>query len=241
VAPNITVAAAGKFDWMNLLELVDGQCGNWSNGPVGRNEIRETPGSGVFQVIAKTKVNQEHVFMIASGPPAHSPLRYAAEVLALAIGDDSGSRLYWALVDPGLSDSADTSFHEYEGAGSFFTSFSCEPARTAENLAIVEKVLAEVQKNGITEAELQQAKSKLGSRVVRTGERPMGRMQAIGMTWTYLHEYRTVDDELAAFDAVNLKTVRELLDRYPVDRLTTLALGPLEKLQKAAAHRNGHR
>ncbi len=40
----------------------------------------------------------------------------------MVIGDDSGSRFYWDLVDPGLAESADMSFHEYEGAGAYFTS-----------------------------------------------------------------------------------------------------------------------
>jgi predicted Zn-dependent peptidase len=230
VAPNVTVVAAGHFDWPRLTALVEEHCGHWNSGPVGRQGVRETPGSGVFQVLTKPKVAQEHVFIISAGPPADSPMRHAADTLAMAIGDDSGSRLYWALVDPGLADSADTSFHDYEGTGSFYTSFSCEPGQVEENLAIIAEVLEEVQREGITEAELQQAKSKIGSRVVRGSERPMGRMQAIGNAWTYLHQYRTVDDELIAFDAVTLATIRELLDRYPLDRVTTLALGPLDKL-----------
>jgi hypothetical protein len=41
----------------------------------------------------------------------------------------------------------------------------------------------------------------------------------------YPHKYCTVDEELAAFDAVNLKTIRKVLDRYPLDQVTTLALG----------------
>jgi predicted Zn-dependent peptidase len=91
-----------------------------------------------------------------------------------------------------------------------------------------------VQKDGISEEELRQAKSKILSRVVRSSERPMGRMQAIGMTWTYLKKYRTVDEELKSFDAVSLKSVRKLLDRYPLTRTTTFALGPLAKLEGAA-------
>ena len=168
---------------------------------------------------------------MAGGPPADSSLRYAADTLALAVGDDSGSRLYWALVDPGLADTADCSFHDYEGTGSFYTSLSCEPGRTEENLQVVLDVLRDVQRQGITGEELQQAKSKIGSRVVRGSERPMGRMQAIGMAWTYLHQYRTVDEELKAFDAVTLESIREVLQRYPIDRATTLALGPLKELR----------
>jgi predicted Zn-dependent peptidase len=237
VAPNITVVAAGNFDWSHLLDLVKERCGGWQRGPTGRKAVRPAHGSGAFEVLRKGKVAQEHVFLLSEGPPANSPLRYAADTLALVIGDDSGSRLYWALVDPGRADSADTSFHDYEGTGAFYTSFSCEPRKTVKNLAIVHGVLRAVQKEGVTDEELAQAKSKILSRVVRSGERPMGRMQAIGTTWTYLHKYRTVDEELQAFDAVNTKTVRKLLDRYPLDRVTTLALGPLASVKPP--ERNG--
>ncbi len=233
VAPNITVAVAGNFDWPAVIALIESHCGGWTKGAANRIGVTETPGSGTFHVMKREKVAQEHIFLISSAPPADSPLRHAADTLALAIGDDSGSRLYWALVDPGLAESGDCSFHDYEGAGSFYTSFSCEPARTEENLKLVHEVLDDVQKNGITEEDLNQAKSKIGSRVVRSGERPMGRMQSLGMSWTYLKRYRSVDDELKAFNAVTLDSIREVLDRYPLGRLTTLALGPLDKLNGA--------
>jgi len=231
VAPNITVVAAGRFPWKRLVSLVDKQCGSWEKGPVGRKGVRETKGAGTFHIVKKVKVNQEHVFMISPGPPVESPLRYAADILATVVGDDSGSRLYWALVDPGLADSADTSFHDYQGAGSFYTSFSCDPGKVEKNMEIAAGVLRGIRLQGITEDELRQAKSKIGSRVVRGSERPMGRMQAIGMTWTYLRKYRTVDEELKAFESVTRKTIGDLLDRYPIDRFTTLALGPLKKVK----------
>jgi predicted Zn-dependent peptidase len=182
-------------------------------------------------------VTQEHVFMISPGPAADSPLRHAADTLAMVLGDDTGSRLYWALVDPGLAESADVGYHDYEGTGSFFTSFSSEPEQTQKNLAVIRTIFRQVQKDGISEAELAQAKSKILSRVVRASERPMGRMQAIGMSWTYLGMYRSVDDELKAFDAVDLKRIAQVLERYPFDDLAILALGPLKKLR--APHANG--
>jgi len=230
VAANVTVAVAGNVDWSKLVGMVEEHCGRWNSGPVERHHVREAAGSRQFQLVTKESVTQEHVLLFSSGPPAHSPLRYAAQVLSVVIGDDSGSRLYWALVDPGLVESADTGFSEYEGAGCFITSFICEPEGTAKNLEIVRELLRDVQKNGITEEELQVAKSKVTSREVRHNERPRGRMFAVGMNWTYLKQYRSVDDELQAFDAVTLEQVREVLDRYPLDQTTTLALGPLAKL-----------
>jgi len=234
VAPNVTIAAAGNFDWKAFVDLVGRHCGKWETGPVGREDLRETPGGGGFRVMTKEKVVQEHVILIAAGPPAESPLRYAADMLAMAIGDDSGSRFYWELVDPGLAESADASFQENEGAGAFFASFSCEPEQTDENLDIVRRVLRAVRTEGITEDELNQARSKVLSRLVRGSERPKGRMMALGMNWTYQHQYRSVDDELRAFEAVSLADVWKVLERYPIDRVTTLALGPLSEVHRAS-------
>jgi predicted Zn-dependent peptidase len=236
VAPNILVSAAGHFDWPRFVDIVEENCGHWENGPIGRAGIGETPGSGRFEVMTKEKVMQEHVILIASGPPADSPLRHAADLLGMAVGDDSGSRLYWALVDPGLADSADCSFHEYEGAGAFYTSFGCQPEQADEDLAIVLDVLRGVQRDGLSEEELNQARSKVLSRVVRGSERPKGRMMAIGMSWTYQHEYRSVDDDLRAYEGVTLSAVRQVLERYPLDRVTTLALGPLATLHSPGAN-----
>jgi len=231
VAPNITAVAAGNFEWDRFVDLTAAACGKWNGGPAGRENVRPAVGPCSLKVLSKETVTQEHIVLMAPAPPADSPMRYAADTLALALGDDTGSRLYWALVDPGLAESADLSFSEYEGTGAFYASVTGDPERAAASVALVRKILADVQKDGLTAEELQTAKSKIGSRVVRAGERPMGRFQAIGMTWTYLRQYRSIDDDLKSFDAVTLDSIREVLDKYPIDRLTTLALGPLKVLE----------
>jgi predicted Zn-dependent peptidase len=231
VPHNVTVAVAGNFAFDDAVKLIEKRCGGWPVGDAPRVNIKQVQPRKFQQVMTKDKLNQEQVFMLAPAPPADSPERYAADTVAMIIGDDSGSRLYWALVDPGLAESADMSFHDYEGAGSYFTSFSCEPQNTADNLALIQEILREVQREGVSEEELAVAKSKILSRVVRGSERPMGRMQAVGMGWTYLKSYRSVDEELANFDAVSLKDVRNVLDRYPFDQMTVLALGPLANLE----------
>jgi predicted Zn-dependent peptidase len=235
VAPNVTVGAAGNFDWPQFVDVVGRHCGRWESGAAAREGVREAAGTGGFRVVKKDKVVQEHVILIAAGPSAESPLRYAADMLAMAVGDDSGSRLYWELVDPGLAESADASFHENEGAGAFFASMTCEPEQTEDNLAILLRVLRDVREAGIAEDELKQARSKVLSRLVRGSERPKGRMMALGMNWTYQHQYRSVDDDLRSFEAVTLDDVRRVLDRYPLDRVTTLALGPLADVEKPHA------
>lgn len=230
-APNILVAAAGRFDWDELLRLIEQACGHWPSADTGPRRLGEAAGPGGVYPLTKESTTQEHVLVFSPGPPAESPLRYAASTLAIAVGDDTGSRLYWELIDPGLVESASCGTDHNQGCGVTVTSFSCDPTRTAEDLAIVRRVLAAVQRDGITAEELAQAKNKIASRVVRAAEKPMGRMRSIAASWLYLNEYSDVDVELARFDAVSLETIREYLARYPIDRTTTVGYGPLPTLE----------
>jgi predicted Zn-dependent peptidase len=229
-ANNITLSVAGNYDWQRLVNLAGEACSTWNTAEVGRENRTEWAKPGALHVLTREKVQQEYVLFLTAGPPAHSKLRYAADTLALAVGDDTGSRLYWGLVDPGLADSADCSYYENDGSGCVYVSYSCEPEATEQNLGIARKVLADVQRECITAEELKLAKSKIASRVVRGSERPMGRMQAIAAAWNYTGEYRDVDTELANYESVTLADVREYLDRYPVDRSTVIAFGPTPKL-----------
>lgn len=229
VAGNVTVVATGNFDFKEFHRLVHQQCEKWPSGPTPRD--LPAPGSpSAFQAIQKEKVAQEHIMFWAGGPPASSELRYAAEVLVGAIGDDTGSRLYWALVDPGHADATDFSYHEYQAAGAYCGYCGGDPDNAQKNLERYLAVLKTVQAEGITEAEMKVAQAKLASRVVRGNERPMGRLASLGFTWHYLGQYRTADDDLAAIDAVTLKDIRNLLEAYPIHQPTVVALGPVESL-----------
>jgi predicted Zn-dependent peptidase len=229
VAGNITVAVAGNFVFKEFHGLIQKQCENWPSGPTPRD--LPAPGSpSAFQAIQKEKVAQEHIMFWAGGPPAASELRYAAEVLSGAIGDDTGSRLYWALIDPGHADATDFSYHEYQAAGAYCGYCGGDPDNAQKNLERYLAVLTTVQTEGITDAEMKIAQAKLASRVVRGNERPMGRLASLGFCWHYLGQYRTADDDLAAIDAVTLKDIRALLDAYPIHQPTVVGLGPVESL-----------
>lgn len=229
-ADNIVLAAAGNFDWQHLVNLAGAACSSWNTSDTSRENRTEWGGGGGLHVLTRAKVQQEHVLFLAGGPPADSMMRYAADTLALAVGDDGGSRLYWGLVDPGLADGADCTFYEHDANGCVCVSFTCEPGETEGNLGIVRTILADVQRDNITPDELKLAKTKIASRVVRGSERPMGRMQAIAAAWSYTGEYRDVDTELTNYDAVTLEDVRAYLDKYPVDRTTAVAFGPAPNL-----------
>ncbi len=55
--------------------------------------------------------------------------------------------------------------------------------------------------------------------------------------WVYTGEYRDVDVELANYDAVTQKDIRDYPDAYPIHRSTVIAFGPLLELNGVAGQR----
>jgi predicted Zn-dependent peptidase len=184
-----------------------------------------------FQSLHKKNASQQYVLQLAAGPTADDPGRFAAKLLATMLGDDSGSRLYWELVDPGLAEQAGVSHFEYQGAGGFMSFMSCDPEHAVDNLQRMIDTFRCAQADGFTAGELEQAASKLRSRIVLAGERPRGRLFAVGNDWIHRGEYRSVADDLASVAAVTLDEVGDVLARFPLTRNTTVAIGPLKKLK----------
>jgi predicted Zn-dependent peptidase len=232
VAPNIVAVAAGNYDWSRFVDLVEKASGDWPTGKAPRLNRSEPLGAGGLYVIPKPadKVSQQYVTMIAPAAPADHELGYAGALLSTVMGDYTGSRMFWALTDPGIADEAGMGIDECDGAGAYYTSFNCTSERAVECYDIVQKLLADVQANSVTPEEFQQAKTKVLSREVRAGERTQRRLMTVVKDWVYRGEYRSVDDELAAWDAVSMKDIRAVLDRYPLTNQTVTAFGPLERL-----------
>ena len=105
------------------------------------------------------------------------------------------------------------------------------PNDVEENIRRMKRVFDDVNSEGIRAEELEQAKNKVASRIVLRGERPMGRLSSLGGNWVYRGQYRSVADDLATVRAITMDDIRELLDKYPIEMITTVGVGPRDSLQ----------
>jgi predicted Zn-dependent peptidase len=227
---NIVLAGAGRIDFGELVAAARRYCGGWKLLETGR--LLAPPESHeAFRVIHKESATQQYAVQLTGGPNAGDLDRYPAKLLATVLGDDTGSRLYWELIDSGLAEQVSLYHHEYEGAGLFLTYLSCDPERAADNLQRIADVYRHAQECGITADELAQAKSKVASRVVLSGERPRGRLFALGGDWVQRHQYRSVRDDLEAVSGITVEQVLSVLQRYPLTHSTTVTIGPLEEVR----------
>jgi predicted Zn-dependent peptidase len=222
---NVVLAFAGRADWGALLDLANSHCGAWRGGPTAR-QMAPVRGSGAFRAILRADDQQQTVVGACDGPPSESDDRYAGHLLATILGDHTGSRLYWTLIDPGLADGAEVSYQDYNQAGAFFTFLSCEPESTEANLSRIAEVNRTAMAEGLTEEELLQAKNKVLARSVLRSERPMGRLASLGFYWMYHHTYLPLEEELDAFNRVTLADLRRLLVDWPLWPMTIVSVGP---------------
>lgn len=226
---NIALVAAGKIDFDDLVRGADEYCGRWQPFDAPR-EVRPAAANSAFECLYKETSAQEYCLQIANGPSATDDDRFAAKLLATVVGDDSGSRLYWELIDTGLAEHATLGHYDYLGTGLYMTYLCCDPEFAATNLQRVSDIYRRVERDLITAAELDQAKNKINSRVVLSSERPRGRLFNLGANWTHRREYRSVRDDLDAVEAVTLEQIAAVLKKHPLTRGTTVAIGPVAEL-----------
>jgi predicted Zn-dependent peptidase len=232
-ADNVFVAAAGKIDFDRLVDQVARHCGDWQqlgaqrNAPCAESHPR-------FEAVTRPTATQQYVLQLADAPAAEDADRFAARLLATVVGDDTGSRMYWELTDPGLAESVSLGHYEYQGVGMFYTWLACAPELVEENLARLHQIYHQVDREGFNEDELRQAKNKVKSRIVLSSERSHNRLFHVGGNWLQRREYRTVAEELAKLDSVTADDMQAVLRRFPLSRYSTITIGPRDNVSPPA-------
>ena len=226
---NMAVVASGNVDFDRLVREAERWCGHWQPFDAPR-QIEHAPAHAGFHVIKNDLATQEYCLILGDGPGAADHDRYASRLLATVLGDDSGSRMYWELVDNGLADFASMGASEYQGTGLLWGYMCCQPEDTAANLQIMRDVCAKAQQDGLTEKELEQAKNKICAHLVLQAERPSSRLFSVGNGWIQRREYRTVREAVEAYRAVTLNDLHAVMQKYPLTTNTTVCVGPLAEI-----------
>ena len=224
---NMLVSAAGNVDFDLLVATLEQQTKDWQPSHVSRVCAPASPQSG-FERLHRPQSSQEYVLQLAASPAANDPERYAARLLGAIMGDDSGSRLFWELVDPGLLEYAGMATYEYEGIGLMLTVLCCEAETGMQNLERLQAAQEILVSAGVTEDELERAKRKLISGLVLQSERPENRMFSIGNAWLVHGEYKTTRDLIHSYESVQLSDIHHTLTNYPYTTHYTVLVSPHE-------------
>jgi predicted Zn-dependent peptidase len=222
---NISVVCTGNFDWQRFSQQVESLCGGWQSHEAGRNLVF-FGGSKLQQQVNKANLVREHICLVSPSVSAQDKRKYAASLLAVIVGDDTGSRYFWELVDSAMAETATMQYEAMDGVGAFYSYIRCSPENCAKVMNIIKEIYAALAANGITEAELQKSKNKVLSALTIKNELPMGRLVDVGFNWTYTRQYLTMNEEIASINAVTIKDVNDLIAEFSPGDFTQLSLGP---------------
>ncbi|TFG47421.1 MAG: insulinase family protein, partial [Candidatus Brocadiia bacterium] len=228
---NMIVAAAGDIDWDQICSIIKVNCGGWEAKKVERT-YGDFGGTGKRDRIEKANLSLEHVCLMSHCPSAQDRLRFAGALLSTIVGDDTGSRFFWELVDKAIAETAVMQAGSMDGTGVFYSYIRCSSGNAEQVLAIVNKIFADISQNGVTQDELRKAKNKILRALVIKNEIPMGRLIDLGSNWLYLGRYRKISEDVEAIKSVTVEDVFSLIEQYRPADFTHFSIGPATQEQR---------
>jgi predicted Zn-dependent peptidase len=222
---NLCLAAAGNVDFDALVKQAEKLTKNWKPGNFQRTRFTPQHRDSILELKHAPAV-QQYTFQLAAGLTRLDPRRYAFRLMASALGDDSGSRLFWSLVDPGLAESAGMFAQEYDDCGIIGLYLTCAPEDAQENWAILEEMVRGDNQPEISQQELDIARNKVTSSMILSAERPGNRLFTIGNAVTLRGVYETLEQSLAKYQAVDLPSVHAALADFKKQPSALVTVGP---------------
>jgi predicted Zn-dependent peptidase len=222
---NVHLVLAGNYDWDAMVARARERTAGWRDYQVNRGKPAPEPMTG-YERVADAALNRQHTAFFAPGVPVETPDLFAAGIVANVVGDGSGSRLYWELVDKGLTDNAWLSHEAQEGAGAFVGYLSAAPDRADEVLERYREVLQQVQDEGVTPEEWRRSQRKIATSLTFRAETPLGRLMSFGTIYQTLGKYLSVNETVELVMSTPLEAGARILAGRPFDQGFVLSLGP---------------
>ncbi len=220
---NMVLVASGNYDWARFVADAEKYCGAWQDFDATRL-VSPYVAKEMYREYRKKDIKQVHVLFMTDAAAAQDEERYPLTILSMILGDGSGSKIYWELVDPGLVESAGAECDERDGTGLFVASASMEPEKIDEVSDILRRIIS--QPLNFDAADLERAKTKLAAKIVLGGELPMGRMMALGTEWQYRGKVTPLSEVAAKVRAVTRQDIETALERFPLSEWGEFRLLP---------------
>lgn len=219
-ASNLVIAAAGNVDHKQILELASSVLSPGFSRLSSDDLLKAgstTPPETSAPFIVKSRPDLEQAHMIIATPfvGATDKRRYAADLLANIIGGGTSSRL-WQKVreERGLAYSVGASASMYQDCGIFSISAATSPEQVGEVVDLSIAEMRDVVKNGVTADELDLVKQQTRASILLSLEDSASRAAAVAQSEMVYGRQISVEETLAAVEAVTADEVRSIAVEY---------------------------
>jgi predicted Zn-dependent peptidase len=225
VPGNMVLAAAGNLDHDRIVELAESAVGGSEAAPA---PVLEPPGrDGQVLRFHQKETEQYHLCLGGPGIPRGDDRRFALRVLDTILGGSTSSRLFQEVREKrGLAYSVYSYASHYADTGQVALYVGTRPDNVAEAVDVIGSELRRLHQDGVSEDELERARDNVKGRTVLSMESTLTRMNRVGSSVLMDVPLLTVDEVLAAFDAVTLDDVNTLAqDLWQPERMSAAGVG----------------
>ena len=182
------------------------------------------------------ETEQYHLCLGGLGMPRGDDRRFALRVLDTILGGSTSSRLFQEVREKrGLAYSVYSYASHYADSGQVALYVGTRPDNVAEAVDVIGSELRRLHDDGVTEQELERARDNVKGRTVLSMESTLTRMNRLGSSVLMGVPLLTVDELLAAFDAVTLDDVNGLAkELWLPERMSAAGVGGDEAAFRSA-------
>ena len=234
-AQNLIIAAAGNVEHQKIVGLAEKFFGQDSSNKIQNPKSKTQNPQIAAPIIIKKNKNLEQAHIIIATPfvDAKSEARYAADILANALGGGTSSRLWQKIrEEKGLAYSVGASAAMYQDCGVFSIYAGTSPKQTEEVLDISIKELRAVVKEGITTEELELIKEQTTASILLGLEDSSVRAGTLARLEMVHGRQISLDETLEKIEAVTTEEIQDLArEFFQTEKIAFGALGNLNGLK----------
>jgi len=230
---NLIIAAAGNLEHQQIVELAEKFFNKKIKNLKPKTKDQRPQIASPIVIKRNDSLEQAHLIIATPFVAATDELRYAADILANALGGGTSSRL-WQKVreEKGLAYSVGASAAMYQDCGIFQIYAGTSPHKTEEVLDISLKELRRVVKNGITKEELELMKAQSVASILLGLEDSANRAATLARLEMVHGRQIPIEETLGKIEAVTMEEVQTLAKEFfQTEKISFGALGNLNGLK----------
>lgn len=223
---NVLFVATGAIDFDALVKQLQELTAGWKKAEVPSQLKYEPHTKDAFRELAVPAATQQYVIGLQAGPSRFGTDRHANRLAASAVGDENGSRLFWALIDSGLAETASLFTQQFDDVGNVGFLLCCAPQDAQKNWETALKIMKSVETEPLSQRELELVRNRMCASIILSAERPSSRLFSVGSSWMFRSKYEALSETIAKYSNVTLDQINEAAQRIAAETMSITSVGP---------------
>lgn len=213
VPSNIIITVVGNMEHEQVVEKVAQAMGSLKAPKCKRILYSPEPHSDIS--FKKKDTEQVHICTGAPGLPLSHENIYVLQLINTILGGGISSRLFQRIREErGLVYSVFSYHSSYHDGGVFCIYLGLSRANVARAMDLVFEEIRDIQKNGVSELELQRAKDQLRGNLLLGLEHVNSRMNRLGKSQIYLGKVVSAEEVIQKIKAIDNEQVKKVSNQF---------------------------